>query len=250
MSSNEHLVGRAVDAISAHRHVDITGSRLSGRSSVLGHLVDHFRHEGWEVLDVSGRTPPVLLPAIVGDHAMIAVDDWDLMDVESRTLFTGCGVTLVTTRTGGEPAHEDMERVSVPTLGADDLRVVLARATGIILNSQDAGELADLTDGAVGAAIGVVNAAREAGALEADGRRATMTRPWIDVAGPVVVTLLDPLTEVQRQALDGFAQHAGGVAGITGGAADDLCGLGYLTRDDEDRVALASTLLSRWFTRS
>lgn len=248
MPSTEHLVASAAEAIRDHRHVDIIGPRLSGRSTALGHLVDLFRDEGWEVLEIPGRTPPALLPSLDAERGMIAADDWDLLDAETRALITGCGATVATTRAGGEPAFESMHQLSIAPLDAEALRVLLTRVLGFVLEHEDARSLAVLVDGSAGAAIGVANSARERGELVVSDGRAAMSGSWVDSAGPVVASLLEPLSAERQEALAGIAQSAI-VRGVSGAAVDELVGLGYLEAVPDDAVRVSSTLLRRWFTR-
>lgn len=249
MSSIESTFSRAVTAVVVGKHVDITGPRLSGRTSTLARVVDLFRRDKWEVLEISGRTPPALLPRLDTERALIAVDDWDHLDDETRALLVDSSATLVTSRAGGVPPLSDMHSLTIPPLDADAMRVALTRVVGFVIEPDDARSLAELTDGTIGTAIGIVNAARGDGTLTVETGRGVLNGDWLDAAAPVVDTLLEPLSDDRRQALAGIAQSER-VRGLGGAAVEELVALGYLEELPEDCVRVPSTLLTRWFTRS
>lgn len=249
MSLIERTLGTAVAAVADGRHVDIVGPRLSGRTSVLGHVADHFRSEGWNVLDVSGRDPQTLLPRLDEDWALIAVDDWEHLDDETRTVLLGSGSTLITTRVAGDPATTCMLTVAIPPLDGEALRVLLTRVVGFVIAPNDARSLAALTGGAVGAAIGVVNAARERGAITVTDGHGTLEGDWVVNAGPVVVTLLAPLSDDHWGALEGIAQSAV-VRGLSGATFDELMRLGYIEALPDGAARVTNPLIRRWFTQA
>lgn len=248
MSSSERTVGSAVDAASDGRHVDIVGPRLSGRSSLLRHVVDQLRDQGRDILEVWGRTPPAELSLFDAEHDVIAVDDWDHLALETRAVLRSDGATLITTRVGGSPASTEMHSVVIPRLDAEALRVLLTRVVGIVLDRDDALALSTLTDGAAGAAIGITNTARENGALTVTDGRGALDGYWLAHAGPVVENILEPLNDERKDALAGLAQSAV-VRGVSGDAFDDLVAHGYLEVLPEESARVSSTLLRRWFTR-
>lgn len=260
MSSTERTVDSAISAISAGQHVDVVGDRLSGRSTLLSHVADHFRREGWVVMEIPGRASPDLLPALDAEHDLIVVDDWDRIDNETRTLVLKGGVTIITSRVGGEPATGDMHAVVIPALDADALRVLLTRVLGFVIEPEDAQELADLTGGAAGAAIGVANSAREMelltvedgrGRLQRDANPSTFSgRPWVGAwrvaADPVVATLLESLTMAQTTSLTEIARLQR-IPDQSNPADAELERLGYLKQTKDCALTLASPLVAGWF---
>lgn len=245
MSLTQRPLATAVDAVAAGQYVDIVGPHLSGRSTLLHRLVAVFRERGWEVLEVSGSNPPALLPAFDTDRSLIAVDDWDRLDAETRTLVIGSGSGVATTRVAGDSASESMRTVATPSLDAGALQVTIAKTAGVAIGDDDASNLAELTGGAVGAALRIVNAARLQGTLDVDGGNGRLNGEWLDAAGSVVEHILQPLSDRQRKTLRLLARGQDDTA--SGSSVSELAALGYVNSDSGE---LTSNLLRAWFTRS
>lgn len=248
MSSFENLTSSAIAAVADHRHVDVLGARLSGRTTFLAHITDHFRRDGWEVFASPGRTSRALPSSFEAKDALIAVDDWDHMEEAARALVTKSGATIITTRTGGEPAVEGMHHLIIPRLDTDALRVRLTRVLGVVIEKEDARTLAELSDGVVGVAAGVAKSALERGQLAVVGGRGILAGSWLDAAAGAVATLLGPLSAVEQNVLATVARGQR-VGAPDRGLLAKLVWLGYLARGAQGAVTVRSTLLTRWFTR-
>lgn len=246
MSSSPRIHNATVEAIGAGKHVDITGARLSGRSTVLRKISAELRERGWDVVDVAGAAGSVdsVPTRDVPDMRLLVVDDWDRLDEQSQQLLTTRADVLVTARVGGNPPMPGMVSLEMPRVDPSELRVALTRIAGVVLSPEDATALAGLTDGAIGAAVGVVISARERGSLVVSGGHGKLSGLWVDAAGPVVEALLRPLSPGARSALESAA--SGG--GISSASAAELSLHGYFRAGEVPEVS--SSLLRAWFTRA
>lgn len=178
MTNPDTLITSAIDAVEQSLPVDVFGVPMSGRSRVIANIAAHFRASGWEVLEVSGTMPPPLLPSFDTDRAVIAVDDWDLLDSESQALLLSSDGTLITSRATGTPAREGMRHLVIPVLSGPQLRTALTRILGFVLDGRDADSLAQASGGAIGLAARMAASAQASGALEVEGGRARLLTTW------------------------------------------------------------------------
>jgi DNA-binding CsgD family transcriptional regulator len=239
MPVQETLLLGVINAVDNLHNADISGGRLSGRTTLVSQIARHFRSLGREVLIVTGR--PMLGDVPLGalglsglrrdtpfdvageiaqklraDGSVIAVDDWEYIDRESWAALVhvhqGHGIPLVTTRgvNRGVPGPFALPGIGrarsfeMPTYEIAALGKILAAKFGFDLDAQAMAHLAALSCGSAGVAAAVVASALEEEELTVKDGRATLTNGglWTRGAAAIAETMLSTLDRRHRDGIE------------------------------------------------
>jgi DNA-binding CsgD family transcriptional regulator len=228
-----------ISAIDNDQNVDISGFRMSGRTTLLRRLGKHFSSLKREVINVAGRpmvsdaplsaaglaglrgdTPFAVAEEIgvrVGDGlGVILVDDWDYVDRETWSALVHVhqerGLPIVVSRGVNRRAAAPFSLPGVarprifemPTYDVRTLGDAINMKFGYALDAHALSRVAALSCGSPGVASVLVASAEEAGLLEVADGRAHMSglSLWTDGATAVAEALLASVTDEQRTSLE------------------------------------------------
>ena len=239
MSSHEKLLISVIAAVDSNHNVDLSGVRMSGRSTIAQRIAHHFRSLRRDVLIVAGkpmlRRSPLAAANMAGIQAttvlgvaeavggqfgrgsgLVIVDDWEHLDQETWAALIHAhqtnGTPLVAIRgvdrrAAGPyalPGVAPARSFEIPLMHTAALAILLKRRFGFTLDSRTMAQVAAYSGGSPGIAIALVGAGLEQGTLLAQGEWASLTGRslWTESITTLVHSFLAGLTERQRRTLE------------------------------------------------
>ncbi|ALJ19208.1 helix-turn-helix transcriptional regulator [Microbacterium sp. No. 7] len=240
MSIRLDVVLHGIDVLRSGGDLDIVGEPGSGRSHVLGEICAHLEAQRWSVLRVPGiaafravpfaalgwlgehpRTPAValeMLRAALGDGpSLVAVDDADDLDDASRGVLARLrdvsGASLAGTRRVSSPGRAGALsgfartfQLRLSPLRFEELERLIVTRFGFALDGPTMSSVYAKSNGNVGIALALVEAAVRDGRIRVDGDTAGGAGEiWTPAMTSIAEALIARLDDEERAGLETLA---------------------------------------------
>lgn len=239
MPSHKKLLLKVIAAIDSSENVDLTGSRMSGRTTLGQGISHHFRSLKRDVVVVSGKPmltgSPLAAAGMAGfreqtvlglaeaigrrfgkGRGVAVVDDWDYVDPETWAALLHAHETYdiplvairgIDRRAPGPYASPGVgvsRSFEIPPMTNAALAGIIKRQFGFVLDPRGMAQVIAYSAGAPGIAIATVSAALEQGLIRVNGEFGAMTgsSTWTDSLSTIGHTILAGIGEERRRTLE------------------------------------------------